>query len=214
MMTGTVKQPQTAPPGPAWPTGTRPRGAAAKAQLLLSPAGCLAPHTCHHELPKCPEMEDFWPPPAGPSQRIPSLLEGGVSATNSSEIPSCAPRPPGICSQDPFSRILAGTPHSPRLPRPCSISRATRSSSSTWEVEEETSVPTSVTAVPTASPCCCCCCQPSTGEGGRGADGQSQPQHFQPGKPHGSQSRFLNGGSSQPTIIQQLICAHGWQREQ
>lgn len=122
MMTGTVKQPQTAPPGPAWPTGTRPRGAAAKAQLLLSPAGCLAPHTRHHELPKCPEMEDFWPPPAGPSQRIPSLLEGGVSATNSSEIPSCAPRPPGICSQDPFSRILAGTPHSPRLPRPCSIS--------------------------------------------------------------------------------------------
>lgn len=116
MMTGTVKQPQTAPPGPARPTGTGPRGAAAKAQLLLSPAGRLAPHTRHHQIPRCPQMEDFWPLPAGPSQSLPSLLEGGVSATNSSEIPSCAPRSPEICSQGPFSRDPAPSLAQQQLP--------------------------------------------------------------------------------------------------
>lgn len=116
MMTGTVKQPQTAPPGPAWPTGTRPRGAAVKAQLLLSPEGAWH-HTRHHELPKCPQMEDFGPLPAGPSQRIPFLLEGGISATNSPEIPLCAPRPPEISSQIPSPRTPRTFPGPAAAPR-------------------------------------------------------------------------------------------------
>lgn len=155
----------------------------------------MAPHTRHHPLPKCPHREDFWPLL---SQRVPPLLEGGVAATSSSEIPWCAHQ-----SSVHFSWDSA----------PAAAPRVTRSSCSTWEVEEETSlshlchlcptsVPTSVTPVPTASP--------AQAKDGQGLMAKPNPSTSS----LGSQSRSLTGGSWQPTIIPQLICAHGWQREQ
>lgn len=207
MMTGTVKQPQTAPPGPAWPTGTRPRGAAAKAQLLLSPAGLLEPHSRHHQVPKCPQTEDFWPLPAGPSQSIPSLLEGGVSATNSSEISLYAPCPPEICSKTPS----AGTLH---LPWPSSSSQGHQILIQHLGGQGGDLCPHFCHLCPMASPA----------QAREGKDPMAKPnpdtsslgscRSFQPGKLQGWRADSLNGGSWQPTIIPQLICAHGWQREQ
>lgn len=182
-------------------------------------------------------MELFSELPTGPGRRIPPLLQagsclgGGVSATNSFEIPwlslspQCRPQMP---SPDPLavaSPHLLLQPHGPCiLPSPPAEQQppgppGLAPGGLSWKLPGGRGL---APLLPWPNPARCCRRrQPAQcRQRGQGASGANpNPSTSSPGERYGPERRsttsnFLIRGSFQPTIIHRLICAHLLQREQ
>lgn len=146
-----------------------------------------------------------------PHLQVVSCLRRGVSATNGIKTPSLSlslQLPPDIRSQEP----CASHPHHPCILPSSQLRHSPRSSSSKWETWLE--APWSP-APPFAPPCAGS--RRAAASPAQAARTQTQPPASQPQPALRTRAQIYNQalhrGLLAPTIIQQLICAHRWQRE-